>query len=214
MYKDMTESTRSSCQETIMEKENRKRLFRWGSLSFLVSGVLVFALASGGSAQISAQQLQIPTLQVCNKSLAYGEAIAFNSKRQGIGLPGTLAIRLKLECDPVSGDGYPYGLIELQNIRLNDSDVVPYLASSTIEQVSTVGRATPIIFIRGQCKAETQGEPIEGCRYWLMITDSKKLNERGTPDIVSLVVFDKQGNRRIYFTGVVRKGDLHVDPGV
>ena len=186
--------------------------FYLGSLSFLAAGALAFALFTASAPKAEAQQLQIPTLQVCNKSLAYGEAMVFNSGRQGLGLPGTFFIRLKLECDPVNGDGYPYGMIELQNIRLTDSVVVPYLAASTIEQVSTVGRATPMIFIRGQCK--TEQADFEGCRYWLMITDSKELNEQGTRDIVSLVVFDKQGVRKIYFTGVVRKGDLHVDPGV
>ena len=176
----------------------------------LMAGVLVVFIFAATPAPVESQQLQIPSLQVCNRSDSFGEALVLNTGRKDVVLAGTFEIYIRVNCSVIGGDGYPYGSIELRNIMLTDSVVVSYLSATTIEQVSTVGEDTPMIFIRGRCKTEK----IEGCRYWLMIADNKKVGQKGTPDIVSLVVFDKMGVRQIYVTGEVVKGDLYVAPGV
>jgi hypothetical protein len=61
--------------------------------------------------------------------------------------------------------------------------------------------------VNGRCKAD-----VAGCRFWLMIADNRRGDAKGTPDVVSFLVFNSVGQRVAYGTGPVLKGDLQVSP--
>lgn len=165
-----------------------------------------------------AQQVQIPSLQVCNKTAVQGEGGVEIVSRGGTAFSGTFTLRIRLRCPNPSG--YPDGGFEM-DIDMNDSAIQGPLASISLEQVTTTGRRTPTVFLNGRCKAEQhfnlQGQQIhpqavKGCRFWMMIADNKKADEKRTHDVVSFLILDGQGNRMAYGTGPVLKGDFEVAP--
>lgn len=151
-----------------------------------------------------AQQPQIPTLQVCNKTAAQGEAGVKITSRADASHTGTFRVRLEVKCDPV--DGYPSGSLTLAAVSMSDSTVQGTLTATTFEQMTSTGKHTPTLYVNGRCRAEG----IRGCRYWLMIANNKKVGVQGTPDVVSFLVFDGTGKRVAYGTGPVADGDLEV----
>ena len=168
----------------------------------------VFAALTLGATTASAQQPQIPSLQVCNSTVARGSALIAISSRVDFVSSGTFRIRLDLGCDP-SGDGYPTGGIVLFDISMSDSTIQGAINVTTMEQVTTSGKHTPTLWVNGRCEAEN----IRGCRYWLMVVDNQNpAQARGTADIVSFLVFDGTGNRVAYGTGPVVDGDVFVAP--
>jgi hypothetical protein len=161
------------------------------------------ALALTATAAI-AQQPQIPTLQVCNKTAARGEAGVKITSRADASHTGTFRVRLEVKCDPA--DGYPSGTLTLAAINMSDSIVQGTLTATTFEQMTSTGKHTPTFFVNGRCRAEN----VRGCRYWLMIANNRRPGAQGTPDIVSFLVFDGTGKRVAYGTGPVAEGDLDV----
>jgi hypothetical protein len=152
-----------------------------------------------------AQQPQIPTLQVCNKTTAHGEAGVKITSRVDAGHTGTFRVRLEVKCDPA--DGYPSGTLTLAGISMSDSTVQGTVTATTFEQMTSTGKHTPTLYVNGRCKAEA----VRGCRYWLMIANNQKPGtHQGTPDIVSFLIFDGTGKRMAYGTGPVVDGDLDV----
>ncbi len=93
---------------------------------------------------------------------------------------------------------------------MNDSSIV-YFKSTTIEAMSSTGKYTPTAYYMGKCDVESVNENIEGCHYWIMLTDNRE-NQDGTPDIVSFLVLDGNGIRVAYGTGPVVDGDISVVP--
>jgi hypothetical protein len=91
---------------------------------------------------------------------------------------------------------------------MTDSAVQGSLVTTTIEQMTSTGRATPTLYVNGRCKA---GEVV-GCRFWLMLVDNKKPDQKGTADVVGFLVFNGLGQRVAYGTGPVVKGDIVVTP--
>jgi hypothetical protein len=167
----------------------------------VLSALSVLALAPVAA---MAQQPQIPTLQVCNKTAASGDAGVKIVRRSDALHTGTFRVRLTVGCDPTSG--YPTGSLTLYNISMSDSIVQGTLIASTFEQVTTTGKHTPTLYVNGRCRAEG----IEGCRYWLMVANNQDDGAQATPDIVSFLVFDGTGQRVAYGTGPVVDGDLFV----
>jgi len=154
--------------------------------------------------QSHAQQPQIPTLQVCNETVAKGGGTVKIDSRVDATHTGSFAIRLELKCGL---GGYPIGKIEVSSLSMSDSVVDVTWNATTIEQLTSTGRATPTLYVNGRCKAERA----PGCRFWLMVADNRR-GAIGTPDVVSFLLFDGKGHRVAYATGPVVDGDIEVAP--
>lgn len=154
-----------------------------------------------------AQQPQIPTLQVCNQTVVKGKATVQMAARRDTSHSGTFEINVDLLCNPDTG--YPSGSVVIQKLSMTDSVLQGSLSSTSIEQLTSTGRATPIAYLNGRCTADG----IRGCKFWMMLTDNKKAGAKElTPDIVSFLVFDQAGKRVAHGTGVVTEGDITVAP--
>src|SRR5260221_934015 len=154
------------------------------------------------------QQPQIPTLQVCNDTLATGKAAIVIQSRADAQHQGSFEVVVELRCDQKSG--YPTGSVQINNINMSDSIVSGNLVSTAIEQVTSTGKSTPTLYVNGRCKAE--GAP--GCRFWLMVASNRDREaaaaNKGTPDVVSFLVFNGAVGRFAYGTCPVLKGDIDV----
>ena len=165
-----------------------------------------------------AQQPQIPTLQASNKTAAKGRAIVFIQSRKDAVHAGTFTLSLGggLSFDPATADyptftGHPQIVVDLLDLPKGT------VSLETVEQATTTGKYGATVYLSGRCKfdpTEKVTHPMTGCRYWLMIANNKRPNDKeGTPDVVSFLVFDKAGTRVAHGTGAVREGDLEVAPG-
>src|SRR5437667_28171 len=96
----------------------------------------------------------------------------------------------------------------ITELSMSDSIAQGTIAAVSLEQVTSTGKHTPTVYINGRCRADH----VIGCRFWLMIADNKKANDRGTPDVVSFLVFNSVGQRVAYGTGPVAEGDIQVAP--
>lgn len=168
---------------------------------FVVSLVLII----GTCAVVHAQQPQIPTLQVCNRTQVEGSATVRIASRVDAVHSGTFRIRINLRCDSVD-QPYPTGTLDIFSISMSDSIVQGNITGTSFEQVTTTGKHTPTVYINGRCRAEQ----VRGCRFWLMIADNTTSPSQGTPDVVSFLVFDGTGKRVAYGTGPVTTGDIDV----
>jgi hypothetical protein len=171
-----------------------------------IAALVAFLGLALGAPAAFAQQPQIPTLQVCNSTLAKGEGGVKINSRVDATHTGTFRVRLDLKCDPAGG--YPVGTLTIGAISMSDSIAQGHVTATTFEQVTSTGKHTPTLYVNGRCKAEG----VRGCRYWLMIANNKKANTHGTPDVASFLVFDGTGKRVAYGTGPVVEGDLEVAP--
>ena len=156
-------------------------------------------------ASAAAQQPQIPTLQVCNQTVATGKAVVKINSRADALHSGVFSVEIELKCDP-GGSGYPAGTLRLADISMSDSIVQGSVTGTAFEQVTTTGKHTPTLYLNGRCKAEN----VRGCRFWMLIADNKREGAEGTPDIISFLLFDGTGKRVGYGTGPVIKGDVTV----
>lgn len=172
--------------------------------TFIVVAFL-FTLTAA-SLSVSAQQPQIPTLQVCNQTRATGQALVRINSRADSVSNGSFNVAIDLRCDPQQNTPFPAGTFRLLNISMSDSMVQGNITSTTIEQVTTTGKHTPTIYLSGRCQSQT----VNGCRFWAMIADNKPAAGQGTPDIVSFLVFNGSGQRVAYGTGPILQGDIDV----
>ncbi len=166
----------------------------------------IWVLLALGSLAVHAQQPQIPTMQVCNPTQVKGKATVKIASRSDATHAGNVVIRIELKCDP-KGTGYPDGALDLI-VDMSDSIVEGTVTGVTFEQVTSSGKHSPTVYLNGRCKAEKA----PGCRFWLMIADNKPANQRGTPDVISFLVFNGLGQRVAYGTGPVVDGDIVVSP--
>lgn len=167
---------------------------------------LLLGLAGVLSTGALAQQPQIPTLQVCNPTVAQGGGAVFLAGRAGPP-SGVFKIEVELRCDP-GGPGYPAGILAM-GIDLSDSNVIQ-LDATSFEQVTSTGKHTPTAYLNGRCKAlDSSGAPVPGCRFWVMLVDNVQPE---TPDVVGFLIFDGNGNRVSYGTGPLVEGDIFVAP--
>jgi len=161
-------------------------------------------------------QTQIPSLQVCNSAAVKGDGSVFIPKRIDVGTAktGTFDVRVSISCSPLT-QNYGVGSIGFHNISLDDSLVSTAVVSTSIDQITTTGRETPTIYITGRCKVEApstiDNKRFEGCKFWAMIADNFDPTgaQDSSPDIVSFLVFNGQGQRISYGTGPL-KGDIFV----
>jgi hypothetical protein len=171
-----------------------------------VTRIAVFSVLVLTAGVALAQQPQIPTLQVCNATAARGEGGVKIASRADATHSGSFRVRLEVKCDPA--DGYPAGSLTIAGISMSDSIVQGTITATSFEQMTSTGKHTPTLYVNGRCKAEGA----RGCRYWLMIANNKKADAKGTPDVVSFLVFDGTGKRVAYGTGPLADGDLDVAP--
>jgi hypothetical protein len=169
-------------------------------VALVSSGVLLL----GGRSESDAQQPQIPTLQVCNKTKASGNGLVKIDSRADAQHNGTFRIELDLRCD---GSGYPTGKISVERLSMSDSIIEGTWESTSIEQLTSTGRATPNLYVNGRCKAERA----PGCRFWLMLADNRR-DGGGTPDVVGFLVVDAKGQRMAHAVGPVVDGHIEVAP--
>ncbi len=181
-----------------------------------VKGMLMFATACaiflGATMAANAIQPQIPTLQVCNQTKMAAKAYVKIESRTDAIHSGTFVVNIDfndpLRCDP-SGGGYPIGDLPMLDIDMSDSMVMGPLHAVTIEQLTSTGKHTPTAYMNGRCEAEN----LKGCRFWMMLVDNRRDQDpEGTPDVVSFLVFDSNGQRVAYGTGPVVDGDVVISP--
>jgi hypothetical protein len=163
-----------------------------------------------------AQQPQIPTLQVCNlPSVVNGTGTVTILARQPGGFTGSFTVEVQnLKCDPTTG--YPTGSLAISGISMNDSFAQGTIVATTIDQVTSTGRATPTAYLSGRCTVDSAGiqNQFQGCRYWIMFANNNNAAplQEGTPDVVSFLVLNKFGQRIAYGTGPVVRGHISVAP--
>lgn len=154
-----------------------------------------------------AQQIQIPSLQVCNATKLSANAFIIVDTRAGAPFSGFFSLRGSLTCNPAAGTVYPTGTLGIFGISMNDSTIQGDVTFTTFEQVTSGGKVTPTLWMSGRCKAVG----VKGCHYWLMAVD----NVPGAPvgktfDVVSFLILDESGKRVAYGTGNVVDGDLKI----
>jgi hypothetical protein len=170
--------------------------------------VTVLLLKVGAASSLAAQQPQIPTLQVCNLVGAKGRGTVQIPSRMDPTASGTFDILITLKCQS-EADGYPAGTLEIRGLSMTDSQINGAIHSTAFEQVTATGKHTPTLYLNGRCTAEG----VRGCRYWLLVADNRKEGDtKGTPDVVSLLVFNGVGKRVAYGTGPLVRGDITVAP--
>ncbi len=153
----------------------------------------------------------IPALHVSSKAAAKGSALIFIARRKDALHSGEFEIKINASFDALVND-YPIGAFSLRT-DLSDS-VKAIFTSTSVELVNSFGKHTPVIYLTGRCSVkllEDSERPV-GCRYWLMIADNRRDEQRATPDIVGFAITDRKGNRVAYGTGPVVKGDIVVAP--
>jgi hypothetical protein len=97
----------------------------------------------------AAQQTQIPTLQVCNRTTVQGLGIVRIESRIGAGpVNGTVEVNAQLACD--SERVYPVGRVQLK-VRMTDGLIGTISVDSTqppmaFEQLSSAGQKTPVAY--------------------------------------------------------------------
>ena len=170
---------------------------------------MISYMVLGELAVVKAQQVQIPTLQVCNQTEVNGTGIVEIDRRQDAKSKGFFSVSTNLSCS--SKTGYPTGTLTINTLSMNDSVVNDPITEMSVEQITTTGKYTPTAYLNGRCKAkDASGKNITGCKFWMMIADNKQANQKGTPDIVGFLVFDGTGRRVAYGTGPVEQGDITV----
>ena len=174
-----------------------QRLF----VAALIGGAMLVATTA------HAQQIQIPSLQVCNDTKLSANTFVIIDTRAGGGFSGFFSLRGKLSCVPSAGSVYPSGVLGIFGISMTDSTIQGDVTFTTFEQVTSGGKHTPTMWVSGRCKAVG----VKGCHYWLMAVDNVQVSPLGkTYDVVSFLILDESGKRVAYGTGNVVDGDLSI----
>ena len=160
--------------------------------------IVVLTVMSCTFTLVFAQQMaHIPTLQACNKTKVGGKAVVKIKSREVIpGEPGSFKIKIDVHC---SAPQYPEGKVYL-SILLSDCLFKGDVESTTLYQLSSMGKHSPTAFLSGSCKVNG----FKGCKFWLMIADN------GTEDIISFLIIDGDGRRLAHGTGLVVEGNVEV----
>lgn len=154
--------------------------------------------------------VSIPAFHVSDPSKADGKGDIFIASRKDANSSGIFRVEVAVHFDPTTDD-YPTGSLVIVT-DLSDSAKGRFRATS-IELINSHGKHNPTVFLTGRCTARDEGRrgELKGLRYWLMIADNKREEDReGTPDIVGFAIHNRMGARIAYGTGPVRKGDFIV----
>jgi len=160
--------------------------------------------------------IQISSYQISDSSSVYGG----EDVRVDITSRGTFRVNnLHVSFDPTT-DAYPTGSFTMR-LDLTDS-LKAFVTSTSIEQVNTHGFNTPTAIISGRCDVrqnDSEPGPLPvGCRFWMLLVDNEHpdlphtSNNSPTPDIVSFIIYDREGSRIAYGTGPVVQGDIKITP--
>ena len=171
----------------------------------ILACLLVFSM-SGLAHAGKVTMPQIPSIAVCNSSQGGGKAYVHLTRRVDIANSGDFKVAFKAKCSPPN---YPIGQVEL-SMSLSDNSA-NYMTSTTVDEMTSTGRHTPILFMKGRCKAQWNKQEVVGCQYWLQFTDNGETGH-DTPDIVSFLMLDGFGQRVAYATGPIADGDIFVQP--
>ena len=181
--------------------------------------IAIFLITVSCAPFLTAQQPQIQPLQVCNLTgnmvvVSNPNAKVVILSRKDATHTGSFIVTVKVTCD---ANGYPGGALSITNLSMTDSTIQGTITATTFEQLTSTGKDTPTAFLSGRCTAQsvTGGQPVSGCRYWIMFADNATPGgttpaPQTTPDIISFLVFDKTGKRVAYGTGPVVTGDVDV----
>jgi len=152
--------------------------------------------------------IQIPNLHTSNKTrteVREGATVIIR-RRKDLNHAGQFTVRGILQFNPLVDD-YPSGTLTIE-VDLSDSAKGVFVVK-TVEQLDTTGKATPTTYATGRCSADVDAKVV-GCRYWLMLVDNKRPTEQETPDVISFLIFDRNGKRVAYGTGPVARGDVSI----
>lgn len=162
----------------------------------------------------TSMSIQIPNLHTSNRTQAKANAEVFVLARKDAAHAGIFRVKGSLKFDPAA-DIYPTASGLTFDVDLSDSAKGLFIVK-TVEQLDSLGKHTPTVYATGRCDADVDPKAV-GCRYWLMMADNKKgdrkLKDADTPDVISLLVYDRNGKRVAYGTGPVARGDVQVQPG-
>ncbi|HXT40413.1 MAG TPA: hypothetical protein VN887_10355 [Candidatus Angelobacter sp.] len=154
--------------------------------------------------------IQIPNLHTSNPTLVNvreGATVVIRRRKDALHA-GQFTVKGTLKFNPAV-DAYPAGALTI-SVDLSDSARGVFIAT-TVEQLDTTGKHTPTAYATGRCSIRADVKAF-GCRYWLMLADNKRVNEKETPDVISFLIFDRNGKRVAYGTGPVVKGDVAIAP--
>jgi hypothetical protein len=180
----------------------KKLLIAFRSFVAMSFGAIMFA-----GAPAFAQQIQVPSLQVCNATKLSANAFVIIDTRAGAPYTGFFSLRGSLSCNPAAATPYPTGALGIYGISMNDSTIQGDVIFTTFEQVTSGGKYTPTMWVSGRCKAAN----VKGCHYWLMAVDNVPGQVIGrTYDVISFLILDENGKRVAYGTGNVVDGDLKI----
>jgi hypothetical protein len=153
----------------------------------------------------------VPDMHTSSQSGVKGKGtIKIDQRADGAHL-GSVSISVDISYSPPNQ--YPV-LNDLQmDINLSDS-LICSVKASTVEQISSVGKHTPTVYLTGRCgikAGERTTLPTKACRYWLLIANNKPPEKRMTPDIISFLVYNCNGTVIAYGTGPLVDGDIKVE---
>jgi len=152
--------------------------------------------------------IQIPNLHTSNRTSIRVGADVFIARRQDASHAGQFSVKGTLKFNPAT-DAYATGTLTIR-VDLSDSAKGVFVVK-TVEQLDTTGKHTPTACATGRCSVDSDVRAI-GCRYWLMLADNKRENDERTPDVISFLIYDRNGKRVAYGTGPVAKGDVVIAP--
>ena len=152
--------------------------------------------------------IQIPNLHTSNRTEVKTSAEVFIKRRQADGHAGVFSVKGTLTFNPATDD-FPSGSMRIK-VDLSDSAQGVFVVK-TVEQLDTTGKHTPTAFATGRCTADVDVRA-SGLRYWLMLADNNGEGGEQTPDVISFLVYDRNGKRVAYGTGPVRRGDVTITP--
>jgi hypothetical protein len=150
-----------------------------------------------------AQQMQIPPLQVCNRTKVSGEGTVRITSRSDASHSGAFTFKVRLQCE----QGLPEGAFDIIRLSMSDTDpVVTQVTVTAVEQLTSGGKHTPTAYFAGHCTVGGH----TGFRVWVTIADNRRRGAAGTEDVVGFLVLNSAGNRVAYGTGPVVQGDVEV----
>jgi hypothetical protein len=176
-------------------------------LTLLLTCLFVFIMANVAYAE-GVTMPQIPSIQVCNVAKGSGEAYVHLTRRADVTNAGDFKVAFKAKCSPPN---YPIGQVEL-SMSLSDNST-NFMRSTTVDEITSTGRHTPVLYMKGRCMAKWSKKTVTGCQYWIQFTDNGELGH-DTPDIVSFLILNGLGQRIAYATGPIVDGDILVQPTV
>ena len=152
--------------------------------------------------------IQIPNLHTSNRTEAKVTALVQIVRRQDSTHAGTFTVKGTFKFNPLVDD-YPSCSLSI-TVDLTDS-VKGTFISRDVQQLDTTGKVTPTLFATGKCNFDGENaRDVRGCRYWLLMADNKREEERETADVISFLIYDRNGKRVAYGTGPVAKGDVSI----